>query len=149
MQHLRTSTRQRYSYTERLIANHMRPTEQHQYQYPWVTWKVTLAVWIHQHTVEFYHTYATARWWQYIGALYTINKHWILTRVVTKPNSITFPVNHTTFPDLHWNMLQYQKHTIICNTITKLSRHANFTISKDFVPGFLTFFFIHTLHVPF
>jgi len=37
--------RWRYSKNERLIGNHTCPIEWHQYQWPWVILKVTLAVW--------------------------------------------------------------------------------------------------------
>jgi len=36
---------QRYSYNGKLVGNHMSPIEWHKYQWPWVIFSVTLAVW--------------------------------------------------------------------------------------------------------
>jgi len=57
--------------------------------------------------------------------------------VLPKPNSPTFPVNH----NIPWHIQPHISVTKTHNNLQqqhRLSRHANFAISNDFLPGFLT-----------
>jgi len=67
--------------------------------------------------------------------------------VLPKTNFPTFPVNHTTFPDLYRHTFHYRKHTIICNTSTNYLG-MQILPSKRFCTRTFNCFYIHTLHLP-
>jgi len=67
--------------------------------------------------------------------------------VLPKPNFPTFPVNHTTFPDLYRHTFHYRKHTIICNTSTNYLG-MQILPSKRFCTRTFNCFYIHRLHLP-
>jgi len=51
--------------------------------------------------------------------------------VVLKPHSLTFPVNHTKFPDLYRHTFQYRTHTMTCNTSTNYALQCMLLCSRE------------------
>ena len=48
-----------------------------------------------------------------------------------KPHSLTFPVNHTKFPDLYRHTFQYRMHTMTCNTSTNYALQCMLLCSRE------------------
>ena len=66
------------------------------------------------------------------------------TVVFPKPNSLTFPLNHTTFSDKYCHTFQYWKHRIIFNIGSKIILACRFYNLKQFCIWIFNLLFIHT-----